>query len=196
MKPLQEPGTVEVYYVWQHRGVAEEKRGKQDPNFGAAASQLPSLATPGSSTPLSGRAKPTVCKQLKHSNSTATFKHTRAGSCAGTAGQPTGPAAIQGYQPMVQRRAAKLRLSEVSRMSFPDQAYLSDPALPVKEASHPPQLFSKGCQPHPSTSGTGSRFTPNHRSAKPVQTTNLKLFKQMCLPKVTYTQAAAHTKGQ
>lgn len=72
------------------------------------------------------------------------------------------------------QRAAELPLSKASRMSSPDQAYLSDPALPVQEASQPPQLSSKGCQSHLSTSGTGPRFAPKHRSAKPAQATNLK----------------------
>lgn len=117
------------------------EKGQARPQFWGsskpAASQPLSLATPASSTSPSGRAKQTVCEQLKHSNSVATFKHTRVGSCAGTAGQPTGPAAIWCYWPTTRQWAAKLQLSEVSRMSSPDQVYLSDPALQVQRLPSP-----------------------------------------------------------
>ena len=120
------------------------EKGQARPQFWGsskpAASQLLSLATPGSSTSLSGRAKRTVCQQPKHSSPMATFKYTQVGSCDRTTGQPSGPAAVQCCRPTTQQRAAELRLPEVSRMSSPDQVYLSDPAPPVKGFSSPVAL--------------------------------------------------------
>lgn len=92
---------------------------------------------------------------------------------------PTAPLALAGPQ------------QGPTRGVWQSQLYLRGPL-----SSHSSSAQAASCsKPLPSTSRTTLRFTPKHRAAKPVQATNLKLFKQVCLPKVTCTNCGTHRCG-